>query len=214
MRSCLSLIGFLTVAAVVLVGGWLFRDEIGVVLSALRSRSEPSVEAAAATGPELARQAEAKIMALGRGEIEEAALTPEELNGWVRHGLEGFFPDFVADVSASVDEYDRLVLAGRVVVSDVPGAERVGALGSLFGDTTDVSLRGRLDGLEAGRGVLYVDRLQIGLLVLPELIRGQVIDQLAGEPDDDLPSIAVTLELAPFLSEIGLRGGQIVLERS
>lgn len=214
MRSCLSLIGLLTVATAVLVGGWLFRDEIGIVLSALRSRSEPSVEAAAVTGPELAREAEAKILALGRGGIDEATLTPAELNGWVRYGLEGFFPDFVADVSASVDEYDRLVLGGRVVVSDIPGAERFGALGSLFGDTADVSVRGRLDGLEAGRGVLYVDRLQIGALVLPELVRGELIDELAGERDDDLPANAVTFELPPFVSDIGVRGGQIVLERS
>lgn len=213
MRSCLSLIGCLTLTVAAIAAGWLMRDEIAAIWDRLDDRFGPGVEAAAPTAPELSQHVETKIVALGRGEVKEVSLTPEELNSWVRYGLQRFFPDFVSDVSASVDEYDRLVLSGRVTVSGVPGIDRIGPISSLV-DTADVLLRGRLDALRPGRGVLYVDGLQIGPLLLPDRLRNELMEDAGNVRDDGLPANALTFELPEFVTDVGVHGGQIVLKRS
>ena len=146
----------------VAAGGWMLRDEIGATVARLAggeaaAPAAPGAERAGAegaspsvVGPEAAAHAEAKILALGRGERMEAVFSGIELTSLARHGLREFFPDYVSDVSAGL-EADRLVLGGKITVREVPGIERLGASAFLLGDTAAVSARGRERGPGDGR---------------------------------------------------------------
>lgn len=224
----------LLLAAVVAVGAWLFRDDLIRAYAHLRGREVVAASTMApgavdgggaggdsagadAIGPDVARRVEDEVIALGRGESEEVDLSPAEVTSWIRYGLEGFFPDYVKDVSASTDSMDHLLLAGRVVAREVPGIDQLGPAAFLLGDTVPVTVTGRLDGLGPGRGRFRVGSVQLGPLPLPDAMRDQVLAALGVRGrgrDGGAASDAVTFPLPEFVTDIAVRNGVVVLRRS
>ncbi len=211
MRSCLAAVGLGALILVAVAVGWLARDEISGFVSGILNRNErtEAVELAAPGSPEMARRVEAKIVALGQGELEEAQFSGAEVDSWVQHGLNGYFPAYISDVKAGIEE-ERLVLDGRVAVKEIPGIERLGAAAALFGDTASVRVKGRPDGLGPGRGVFYVEVVQIGLVPLPDAMRDQLVAQLKVGGRGEFPANAVEFELPPFVTDVAVRGDHLV----
>lgn len=210
MRSCFKLIGCGTLLVAGLVAGWLARDEIASYVSAVVDGKEAPLEASSPHLPELARRAEEKIVALGQGEYDETTLDAGELNAWIEYGLRGFFPSYIGDVTAAI-EAERLVLAGRVALREVPGIEGFGPWVAFLGDTARVSFSGRLDGLRPGAGVYYVEDVQVGAVPLPAAMRDQLLTQLKGGSSSDLPTNAVAFELPQFVTDVGVREDRVFL---
>ncbi len=212
MRSCFAAVGWGTLVVAALVLGWFARDDIAGFVSRIAGDDEAPVEAAAPAAASLARGAEEKIIALGQGRSEEITLDAEELNDWIEGGLAGYFPDYISGISAAIEE-ERLVLTGDVALKEVPGIERLGPVAALLGDTANVTVRGRLDGLELGRGVFYVDDVRVGVLPLPEAARNELLAQMKGGATDDLPANAVVFLLPDFVADVGVRGERVFLRR-
>lgn len=218
LRGCFSMVAGTILVVAVLVVGFLKRDELAeftrhTAARVLDRREAPVELADGAAAPEIARQAEEKVIALGQGKSEEITLSSEELNGWIQYRLTGFFPDYLSDVRASVGE-EKLSLSGRVAKASIPGLERLGPAASFLPDTAEVTAIGRLDGLELGRGVYYVETIQIGALPLPDAWRDDLLEQLKGDADDGLQLNAVAFELPPFVTDIGVREGRVFLRGS
>ncbi len=212
MRSCLAVIAAVTLI-VLLTVGWLTRDRLGELISSVTGRGETEVEAPLTT-EQLARQAENKVVALGQGELEEARLTVDELNSWIEYGLKRFFPTFLSEVTMGLADEERVALSGRVATREVPGIERMGPFAMFMGDTADVQVRGRVDGLAPGRGVFYIDEVQVGALTLPEALRDQLLAQLRGGGRSTLPANSVGFELPKFVGDVAVREDGIVLRRA
>jgi hypothetical protein len=217
LRGCFSMIGSAVLVVVLLIAGWFYRDEIERyargTASRLFNRDEATVELAGATSPELAEQAERKIIALGQGEAHEITLSAEELSGWIEHRLVGYFPEYISDVTTSV-ESDQLELTGRVATRSVPGLDGLGPAVAFLPDTADVTTSGRLDGLEPGRGVYYIENMHIGSLPFPDAWRDDLMAEIKGGTNGDLPVNAVAFDLPPFVTDIGIRDGVVFLRRS
>lgn len=211
MRSCavLSAIGGIVVALA--VAGWLTRDDVVRFVSG-RGREADSAAAAVGATPELAREVEAKVIALGQREGSETTLTSEELDAWIRYRLEGFFPSYVSDVSTAIED-QRLVLSGRVALKEVPDIEQMGPAAMLFGDTALVVVRGELDGLATGRGIYYVDEVRVGVVPLPDAMRDQLLARLKGGAQPGVPNNAVAFLLPDFVSDVGVREDRVFLRR-
>jgi hypothetical protein len=213
MRSCMKAIGvgmFIVVAA---VAGWFARDDISRFVSGLGGADSDSAAAASAiSGRELARQVDAKVVALGQGEHDEVMLSVEELDAWVRYGLEGFFPGYISEVSVAIEE-QRLVLSGLVAMKEVPGIEELGPAVAFFGDTAAVLVRGKLDGLGVGQGVFYVDDVQVGLLPLPDGVRDRLLAEIKTGVEADVPGNAVAFVLPRFVTDVGVREDRVFLRR-
>jgi hypothetical protein len=194
------------------VVGWYNRDEIVDFVSRFTEEDEAQVESAASGDPSLAQRAETKIISLGVGDAEEITLDAGELNGWITGGLAGYFPEYISGVSATIEE-EQVVLNGDVAIREVPGIDELGPMVAFLGDTTNVTLRGRLDGLGPGRGVYYIDAVQIGVVPLPESARDGLIRQLKGNTKDGLPDNAVVILLPQFVADIGVRGDEVFLRK-
>ena len=208
MRSCATAVGIGAVVVAVGLAGWLARDDIVRFVSGRGGE----LENAATAGPDLAREVEAKVVALGQSEGREATLSTAELDSWIRYGLEGFFPSYISDVTTAIEE-QRLVLSGRVALKEVPDIERMGPAVMFFGDTALVVVRGELDGLANGWGIFYVDEVKVGLVPLPDAMRDQLLARLKGGAQEGVPSNAVAFMLPDFVTDIGVREDRVVLRR-
>ena len=213
IRGCVSMIGLAVLVVAALVAGWFERDAIREYVSRFLDREKAGVEVVASGEPAEARRAEEKIIALGQGEVDEVTLSAEELDGWIRSGLKGFFPGYISDVRASIGD-EQLRLAGRVATDSISGLDRLGPASLFIPDTADVSVAGRLDGLEPGRGVFWVETIRIGALPLPDAIRDQIMLELKGGRAGELGANAVEFELPRFVTDIGVRGEHIFLRSS
>ncbi len=213
LRSCASLIGLGLLVALLAVG-WLARDEIVSFVSRISNDDETAVEAPTGEADDalLARQVEAKVIALGQGDLGEVALDADQVSAWIG-SMHGFLPAYVSDVSAALEE-ERLVLSGRVAIDDVPGSERLGPVTTLLGDTVPVTFRGLLDGLQPGWGVMYVEVLQIGVIPVPDAVRDDVLSQMKGDGASGLPTNAVPFQLPSFVTDVGVRGDSVILKSS
>lgn len=212
MRSCAAAVGIGAIVAGLALVGWLARDDIVRFVSGSGSAAADSTAMAAATGRELAREVEAKVIALGQGEGGETTLSTDELDAWIRYRLKGFFPSYVSDVSTAI-EGQRLVLSGRVALKEVPDIEKMGPAVMLFGDTAMVVARGELDGLTEGRGIYYVDEVRVGVVPLPNAMRDQLLARLKGGEQADVPANAVAFLLPDFVTDVGVREDRVFLRR-
>jgi hypothetical protein len=211
MRSVRWLAG-MGVLVVALAAGWLARDELAAFVSRATGKEDAATEtmpAADEAPASLAREVDEKVIALGQGKLSEVTLDADQVSAWIG-SMQGFIPTYVSDVSAAIEE-ERLVLSGRVAVREVPGAERLGPVAALFGDTASVTLRGRLDGLQPGWGLLYVEVLEVGVVPLPEAMRDNLLSQLKGDAADGLPRNALPFQLPDFVTDVGVRGDSVFL---
>ncbi len=181
--------------------------------SQLLGREEVLSPTSETPSPLLARRVEEKIIGLGQGQMDEATLSPLELDSWIRYGLQGYFPGFISDLSTAIEK-DRVVLSGRVAMEQVPGAERLGFARVLFGDTAEVTVNGRVDGLAPGRGLFQVDEVYVGAVLLPSKLRDQLLAQVKGGSNPDLPVNAVGFDLPDFVTDVAVRGDSLVLRSS
>ncbi len=212
IRGCVSLVGAAILAVAILVLGWMFRDDIRSGIEGALRGSEPAAVAESGVAPTDFERAEEKVIALGRGDSTEVALSSDELSGWIRFGLQRLFPDFVSDVDGAIDEDDRIVLSGRVAVERLPEIDRLGPAAALLGDTARVRVRGRVEGLEKGRGLFHVEGIQVGTFPLPEAFREEMLRRIIDErAREGLPANAVPFDLPPFVTDVSVRGGRLVL---
>jgi hypothetical protein len=208
MRSCATAVGIGAVLIALGLAGWLARDDIARFVSGRSGVADNAAE----VGPELAREVEAKVIALGQGEGNEVTLGTHELDAWIRYGLEGYFPSYISDVTTAIEE-QRMVLSGRVALKEVPDIEQMGPAVMLFGDTALVAASGELDGLAKGWGIFFVDEVKVGLVPLPDAMRDQLLARLKGGEQEGVPGNAVAFMLPDFVSDIGVREGQVFLRR-
>jgi hypothetical protein len=202
-----------TLLVVGLAAAWLFRDPLGRLVSRVIPGYEyEAVESIGSGGPELAREVDERMVALGRGEIEELALSERELNAWITYGLIGYFPGYLDQVTADLRSED-VVLAGRVSVREVPGIERLGTMAAFLGDTADVAVTGTVDGLEPGRGVFYVEDVRVGAMTLPDPMRDQLLATIRGRSGNGGGSNAVVFEVPEFVGDVAVRDERLFLRR-
>jgi len=214
MRSCIAVIGAATFVLVGAIAAWFYRDDLGRLASDIVPGLRAPAESVAVAGPELARRVEEKIIALGQGDVIETSLSEEELNGWITHGLQGFFPSFLTGVSADLSQEDIIGLSGRVIVREVPGIERLGPMLAFLGDTADVSASGSVDGLEPGRAVFTVESVRVGALPLPERMRDQLLAAIRGGSSAGEAVNEVAFQVPAFVVDLALRDGELVLRRA
>lgn len=210
MRSCGTAAGCGALLGVLLVAGYLYRDDV----VRLAAEVIPGIEAPAGPvetgGAALGRRVEDRIVALGQGEIDEVVLTEEEVNAWIEHGLRGFFPEYLSDVLADLTG-EKIELSGRVAVRQVPGIERLGMMAAFLTDTADVSAAGRVDGLGSGRGVFRVDAVRVGAVPLPDPMRDQLLVAIRGQTGDRSQGNAIAFPLPEFVTDVAVREGRLVL---
>ena len=205
MRGCLAQVGCLSLVVGAGVALWLARDPTSALVRGWLGR--PAATVVVAIAPEVADSAESKVRRLEPG--RELRLSFAEVQSWVTYRVEPALPDYVRDVRVALED-SRLRLDARIETRRVPGAESAGPLVELVGDTAEVTVVGRLDGVGAGRGAYFVERAFVGGLPVPDPLRNRLLAPLR-RGARGLPPHAVPFPLPPPAWDIAVREGALVL---
>lgn len=210
VRGCLAQIGCLTVLAAVGVVLWLAREPAGFAVRRWIGSPAESGQPApivVRVEREVAESVEERLKALGkRGEVR---FDVSEVQSWITYQVEPWLPDYVHDLRVTLLE-SSLRLDARVETRRVPGIEALGPLIDLVGDTAEVIALGDVDGVGAGRGAVFVERMLVGAVPLPDPVRDRLLAPIRVDADG-LPPNVVPFPLPPPAWDVAVRGGTLVL---
>ncbi len=208
VRGCLAQVGCLSLVLGAAVVAWLLREPAGHAVQRWLGPPGPPAPVVIRVAPEVADSAEKKVGRL-RGD-SEVVWTLAEAQSWVTYRVEPALPDYVDDVRVTFLE-SALRLSARVEARRVPGADALGPIAELVGDTAEVDVVGRLDGVGAGRGVLFVDRVLVSGVPLPDPVRDRLLAPLRSSRDEGLPPHALAFPLPRPAWDVAVRDGQLVM---
>lgn len=211
-RTCLAQIGCLTVAVAVGVVLWIAREPAEYAVRRWIDLREDAAQpepapAVVRVERDVAETADEKLKSLA--DKTEVRFTTPEVQGWVTEQVVPWLPDYVKDVRLTLLE-SEVQLDARVETRRVPGIEGLGKIAGLIGDTAEVSAFGGVDGVGAGRGAFFVDRMTVNGLPLPDPVRDRLLAPLRVDADR-LPANAVPFPLPPPAWDIAVRGGALVM---
>lgn len=207
VRGCLAQIGCLSVIGAAAVLLWLVREPAWEAAKAWLGRPAAPPAAVVRVAPDVADSAEAKVAALRPdGEVR---LTASEAQSWVTYRVEPVLPDYVRDLRVALLD-SQLQLDARVETRRVPGVEAAGPFADLVGDTAEVTVVGRVDGVGGGRGAFFVERAFVGGVPLPNPVRDRLLAPLRVGADD-LPPNALAFPLPPPAWDVAVRDGVLIL---
>lgn len=203
MRLLVSLLFF----AVLGVGVWRFRDELGGWVDHLRSAR---VEEPVGPSAELAMDAERKLASLiERSGTDAVVLTEAEVQSLVLYRLAPALPPYVDSPRVEL-EGDRIRVHLQVATDRFPRVPELRDMMGFLPDKTDVSARAQLIPLGPGRVGLAVDDVTAAKIPVPRRFIPALLERLGRVEEPGLPPDAVAIPLPPGAAGAYVRGGSLV----
>lgn len=201
-----GLLGALVLLALVLGGGWLFRDRIARMLGF------GGDEVATTVSPEAAAQAEAKLRRLKEGG-ESVRLSDAELTSLVRYRYRDRIP---GDIYAPAVAFrgDTVRMQGKVPSDRLPDVPELGRVRAFLPDTAEVDILGRLRERESGRAAFQVERIVFAGIPIPERFYPKALEQMGRRDEPGLAPNAYAFKLPDGVGSARVEGGYLVLSPS
>ena len=207
-RKLFTGLGFLIFLLILLLAGWIFREDIEAWLSNVGADEIVVVESAPEFGPEAAAEVDAALqdLAAGGGAVE-TRFTETELQSYVRYELT---PRLPAGVGEPAVELRDSTVAFSVVLdfTQLPiAADMAESLATMLGDSARVAGEVLPRVGESGEGGLHVVSLQAGVIPVPPMMLGMAAQQLGLRAEGR----TVLFDIPATVVDVRVENGEIVL---
>ena len=217
MFSCLGRLGCLVIAALLAVAGWFTRDAwypkvrarfVATPPTATAAQWEPLSAEGAARGraafESLARRNGPVFVNVSAGDFASAVLD---------EALHGLSP--AATEAEAIVRDDHLYLRAQVSVADLGGPKTLGPLSGIVEGKQELTVRGRVEVLRAGRAQFRVDELALRELKLPSAVIARVLGRVAMQNRDaSTAADAIPLSVARELGDVRMAKGRVTLYKN
>ena len=215
-RRLFTGLGFLTFLLILLVAGWIFREEIGAWLANVDGADIVVDESVAEFGPEAAAQVDTALRELTTGGDPAAApvagdaatggstaeerFTETDLQSYVRYQVVPQLPDGVGEPAVELRD-STVAFSVMLDFTQLPiGADAVATLSRMLGDSARVAGEVWPEVGEIGEGRLHLVNLRAGVLPVPPLMLGMAAQQLGLRTDGgtvlfDIPAAVVDVRV-------------------
>ncbi|WP_420634090.1 hypothetical protein [Candidatus Palauibacter sp.] len=203
-RRLFTGLGFLTFLLVLLVTGWIFREDIETWLADVGgddiAMSEPN--------PEAATWVEAALneLAAGGGSVE-TRFTETELQSYVQYRLAPQLPTGVEEPAIELRD-STVAFSAKVDFTRLTvGGDAAASLGRMLGDSARVAGEVFPEVGEVGEGRIHLISLQAGVLPVPPLLFGMAAQQLGLRTDGR----TVLFDIPSTVAEVRVENEEIIL---
>jgi hypothetical protein len=173
--------------AVVLVGGWQFRDRLAELI-----RRDGAAEQVVTQ--EMADRAGARLDALSAGDSERVALSQPEVQSLLVYRYRQVLPAFVDSPRVEL-RGDRMRIRARVPVEHLPRISGLGEAAGFLPDTAELSVAGRFIPMGNGRVAFGVDEVTTARIPLPGRFVPGLLREIGRADEAGLPDDAIALTL-------------------
>ncbi len=162
--------------------------------------------------PELAADAEARILGLLDGTFEEISLAAVELESLIRFRMNEGWPEGVSPPTVAF-RADELQLGVRLAHERLPRLPELDGILGFLPDTVPVQLRGRVLALSGGEAALLVNRIEAASIPIPRRFFEPILERVQPNGRADLPPEALFLPLPTGIRSARVDGDRLVLTR-
>ncbi|WP_420439182.1 hypothetical protein [Candidatus Palauibacter sp.] len=200
-RKLFTGLGFLTFLLILLLAGWIFREDIEAWLANVGADEIVVVETTPEFGPEAAAEVDAAIEELAAGGgAAETRFTETELQSYVRYELTPRLPAGVGEPAVELRD-STVAFSVMLDFARLPiDADQAASLARLLGDSARVAGEVFPQVGESGEGRLHLVSIQAGVIPVPPLMLGMAAQQLGLRADGrtvlfDIPETVVNVRV-------------------
>ena len=200
-RRLFTGLGFLTFLLILLLAGWIFREDIEAWLANVGADEIVVVETTPEFGPEAAADVDAALEELAAGGgAAETRFTETELQSYVRYELTPRLPAGVGEPAVELRD-STVAFSVMLDFARLPiDADQAASLARLLGDSARVAGEVFPQVGESGEGRLHLVSIQAGVIPVPPLMLGVAAQQLGLRADGrtvlfDIPETVVDVRV-------------------
>ncbi len=200
-RRLFTGLGFLTFLLILLLAGWIFREDIEAWLANVGADEIVVVETTPEFGPEAAADVDAALEELAAGGgAAETRFTETELQSYVRYELTPRLPAGVGEPAVELRD-STVAFSVMLDFARLPiDADLAASLARLLGDSARVAGEVLPQVGESGEGRLHLVSIQAGVIPVPPLMLGMAAQQLGLRADGrtvlfDIPETVVDVRV-------------------
>ena len=200
-RRLFTGLGFLTFLLILLLAGWIFREDIEAWLANVGADEIVVVETTPEFGPEAAADVDAALEELAAGGgAAETRFTETELQSYVRYELTPRLPAGVGEPAVELRD-STVAFSVMLDFARLPiDADQAASLARLLGDSARVAGEVFPQVGESGEGRLHLVSIQAGVIPVPPLMLGMAAQQLGLRADGrtvlfDIPETVVDVRV-------------------
>ncbi|WP_419939949.1 hypothetical protein [Candidatus Palauibacter sp.] len=200
-RRLFTGLGFLTFLLILLLAGWIFREDIEAWLANVGADEIVVVETTPEFGPEAAADVDAALEELAAGGgAAETRFTETELQSYVRYELTPRLPAGVGEPAVELRD-STVAFSVMLDFARLPiDADQAASLARLLGDSARVAGEVLPQVGESGEGRLHLVSIQAGVIPVPPLMLGMAAQQLGLRADGrtvlfDIPETIVDVRV-------------------
>ncbi len=200
-RRLFTGLGFLTFLLILLLAGWIFREDIEAWLANVGADEIVVVETTPEFGPEAAADVDAALEELAAGGgAAETRFTETELQSYVRYELTPRLPAGVGEPAVELRD-STVAFSVMLDFARLPiDADQAASLARLLGDSARVAGEVLPQVGESGEGRLHLLSIQAGVIPVPPLMLGMAAQQLGLRADGrtvlfDIPETVVDVRV-------------------
>ena len=200
-RRLFTGLGFLTFLLILLLAGWIFREDIEAWLANVGADEIVVVETTPEFGPEAAADVDAALEELAAGGgAAETRFTETELQSYVRYELTPRLPAGVGEPAVELRD-STVAFSVMLDFARLPiDADQAASLARLLGDSARVAGEVLPQVGESGEGRLHLVSIQAGVIPVPPLMLGMAAQQLGLRADGrtvlfDIPETVVDVRV-------------------
>ena len=200
-RRLFTGLGFLTFLLILLLAGWIFREDIEAWLANVGADEIVVVETTPEFGPEAAADVDAALEELAAGGgAAETRFTETELQSYVRYALTPRLPAGVGEPAVELRD-STVAFSVMLDFARLPiDADQAASLARLLGDSARVAGEVFPQVGESGEGRLHLVSIQAGVIPVPPLMLGVAAQQLGLRADGrtvlfDIPETVVDVRV-------------------
>ena len=200
-RRLFTGLGFLTFLLILLLAGWIFREDIEAWLANVGANEIVVVETTPEFGPEAAADVDAALEELAAGGgAAETRFTETELQSYVRYELTPRLPAGVGEPAVELRD-STVAFSVMLDFARLPiDADQAASLARLLGDSARVAGEVFPQVGESGEGRLHLVSIQAGVIPVPPLMLGVAAQQLGLRADGrtvlfDIPETVVDVRV-------------------
>ena len=205
IKNCLARIGCLALILGVVVGGWLFRDDLAGWWRRLEitTSSEPSEE--------MAQRAAAKLQGLvSRKGSRGMELSQAEIQSLLTYRAGPLLPGGISEPLVEVRD-STVLFSARVDPGGLEGLASPEVVERLFSDSAQVVVELRPGVLAPGVALLEVVTLQAGSIVVPSMMVPWILDSIE-MPGVERTGVTLLLPTPGRVARFEIDGGSLVLQ--
>ncbi len=207
-RRLFTGLGFLTFLLILLLAGWIFREDIEAWLANVGADEIVVVETTPEFGPEAAADVDAALEELAAGGgAAETRFTETELQSYVRYELTPRLPAGVGEPAVELRD-STVAFSVMLDFARLPiDADQAASLARLLGDSARVAGEVLPQVGESGEGRLHLVSIQAGVIPVPPLMLGMAAQQLGLRADGR----TVLFDIPEAIVDVRVENEEIVL---